>query len=149
MNIFNFLMRNLHDKVTDKSNFGLILLAIFIVMPMQYFMPKRSAKYFKDKSDRIQALIGQPKYRVNMDVNVLTKSMVDETFVIENIYLDNVAEMYVYNLKDKKDGTVYENVPESFLCPLRPKAFATNNVSFQSLMETLTEEKKERHDVSW
>ena len=149
MNIFNFLMRNLHDKVTDKSNFGLILLAIFIVMPMQYFMPKRSAKYFKDKSDRIQALIGQPKYRVNMDVNVLTKSMVDETFVIENIYLDNVAEMYVYNLKDKKDGTVYENVPESFLCPLRPKAFSTNNVSFQSLMETLTEEKKERHDVSW
>lgn len=149
MNIFNFLMRNLHDKVTDKSNFGLILLAIFIVMPMQYFMPKRSAKYFKDKSDRIQALIGQPKYRVNMDVNVLTKSMVDENFVIENIYLDNVAEMYVYNLKDKKDGTVYENVPESFLCPLLPKAFATNNVSFQSLMETLTEEKKERHDVSW
>ncbi len=84
-----------------------------------------------------------------MDVSVVAKSMVDETFVIENIYLDNVAEMYVYNLKDKKDGTVYENVPESFLCPLRPKAFATNNVSFQSLMETLTEEKKERHDVSW
>lgn len=142
-------MRNLHDKVTEKSNFGLILLAIFIIMPMQYLMPKRSAKYFKDKNDRIQALIGAPKFRVNMDVNVLTKSMVDETFVIENIYLDNVEEIYVYNLKDKKDGTVYDSVPESFLCPIVPKAFATNNVSFNNLMKSLNEIKKERHDIAW
>lgn len=149
MSIFNFLIRNLHEKVTDKSNLGLILLAMFIIMPMQYFMPKRFEKYFKEKNDRVQALIGDPKYRVNMDVNVLTKSMIDETFVIENIYLDNVEEIYVYNLKDKKDGTVYENVPESFLCPLCPKSFATNDVSFHTLMDTLTAEKKERHDIAW
>lgn len=149
MNIFNFLMRTFHDGVDEKSNFLLILLAAAITLPMEWLMPKRYQQYFDDKNKRIVDEIGPPKFRVDMEVNVLTRSMVDERFLIKVAYINNAQKIYVYDLEDIKDGTEYPNVPEKFLCPLKPHALATNTVSFSELMSNLTAEKKEHHDIAW
>lgn len=149
MNIFNFLMRTFHDGVDEKSNFLLILLAAAITLPMEWLMPKRYQQYFDDKNKRIVDEIGPPKFRVDMEVNVLTRSMVDERFLIKVAYINNAQKIYVYDLEDIKDGTEYPNVPEKFLCPLKPHALATNTVSFSELMNNLTAGKKEHHDIAW
>jgi hypothetical protein len=149
MSIFNFLMRKLHDGVDEKANILLILFAAAVTVPMQWMMPKRYAQYFYDKNRRVEAEIGPPKFRAKMEVNVLTRSLVDESFIIKATYLNNAQKIYMYNLEDVKDGTQYDMVPEKFLCPLKPDALASNNVSFSDFMETLNEGKKTHHDIAW
>lgn len=149
MSIFNFLMRKLHDGVDEKANILLILFAAAVTVPMQWMMPKRYAQYFYDKNRRVEAEIGPPKFRTKMEVNVLTRSMVNEEFIITAAYLNNAQKIYMYNLEDVKDGTQYEMVPEKFLCPLKPDALASNNVSFSDFMNTLNEGKKTHHDIAW
>lgn len=148
MSIFNFLMDKF-EKVTHKSNFILILLAIAIAIPMKFFMKKRYAQYFSDRSALVQKELGPPKYRVNMEVNILTENMVNETFIIKEVYINHADKFYIYDLEDIKDGTAYSLVPEKFLCPLIPHAFAVNNVSFDSMMSSLTLVKKTHHDIAW
>jgi hypothetical protein len=150
MGIFNFLMRKLYDEVDDlKANFLFMLFAAAVTCTMKLLMPKRFKQYFDDKNKRVKAEIGPPKFRVDMEVNVLTRSMVDERFIIKVAYLNNAQKIYVYDLEDIKDGTEYANVPEKFLCPLKPHALASNNVSFSELMNTLTDGKKAHHDIAW
>lgn len=149
MSIFNFLMRKLHDGVDAKSNFLLILLAAAVTVPMQWFMPKRYQQYFDEKNKRVRAEIGPPKFLVDMEVTVLTRSLVDECFVIKTAYINNAQKIYMYDLEDVKDGVEYKTVPEKFLCPLNPSALSTNNVSFSDLMNSLNEGKKQRHDIAW
>lgn len=149
MSIFNFLMRKLHDGVDAKSNFLLILLAAAVTVPMQWLMPKRYQQYFDEKNKRVRAEIGPPKFLVDMEVTVLTRSLVDECFVIKTAYINNAQKIYMYDLEDVKDGVEYKTVPEKFLCPLNPSALSTNNVSFSDLMNSLNEGKKQRHDIAW
>lgn len=149
MSIFNFLMRKLHDGVDAKSNFLLILLAASVTVPMQWLMPKRYQQYFDEKNKRVRAEIGPPKFLVDMEVTVLTRSLVDECFVIKTAYINNAQKIYMYDLEDVKDGVEYKTVPEKFLCPLNPSALSTNNVSFSDLMNSLNEGKKQRHDIAW
>lgn len=149
MTIFKFLMLKLHDNVTEKSNFGMILLSGSFIFFLKVFMRKRYDKYFEEKNASVKAEIGPPKYRVDMKVTVLTRSMVDEQFVIKTTYLDNSNKIYLYDLEDMVDGTKYDMVPEKFLCPMNPQRLAGNNVSFDDFMVTLTAGKKSHHDVAW
>ena len=149
MNIFNLLMNKFHDDADRKESFLFIIIALTITIPMKYLMPKRFNQYFDDKNKRVLSEIGPPKFSVDMEVNVLTSSMVDESFIIKTAYLDNSQKIYVYDLEDAKDGTEYSNVPEKFLYPMNPHALATNNVSFSDFMDTLNEGKKKHHDIGW
>lgn len=147
--IFNFLMDTFFEKVTDKSNFILLLISMLFTSVMKVCMPKRYKQYFSDKHAKVRAELGPAKYYTDMDVNVLTKSMINETFIIKEVYLNYMEKTYLYNIEDVSDGTLYKLVPEKFLCPINPHGLAVNNVSFHSLMESLTADKKERHDIAW
>lgn len=149
MNIFNFLMRTFHEKVTGNSAFPLIILAAIVTGSMSFFMSKRYKKYFEDRSQQVQKELGPPKYKMRMKVNVFTESMIDETFVITGVYINHGDKFYMYDLEDVTDGTEYSKVPEKFLCPLAPEALAVNNVSFSELMAKLTAVKKTHHDIAW
>lgn len=147
MSIFNFLMKKVYEPSIGTENVFYILVAASITLPIRYFMRKRWDTYFEEKREAVKAELGPAKYRINSEVNVLTRHLVTERFLITCIYLDSYKKRYVYDLKDVADDTVYESVPENHLCPLVPQRFAINNTSFSDLMLSLSSGHKDRHDM--
>lgn len=147
MSIFNFLMKKVYEPSIGTENVFYILVAASIMLPMRYFMRKRWETYFEEKWEAIKAELGPPKYRVNSEVNVLTRHLVTEQFLVTCVYLDSYKKTYVYDLKDVVDDTIYESVAEHHLCPLVPQRFATNKTSFTDLMLSLSSGRKDRYDM--
>jgi len=147
MSIFNFLMKRVYEPSIDTNSVLFIIFAGCIMFPIKFFMKNRWDSYFEEKRASVKAELGPPKYRINSEVNVLTRHLVTESFLIICIYLDSYKKTYVYDLKDVADDTIYESVPEHHLCPLVPQRFAVNKTSFTDLMLSLSSGHRDRHDM--